>query len=201
MPEGRFFREADPELSQGDILDGIPSTQLKSPILAFREVTLKGGRKAYGAFPYPPVVGQTPDSSGKSAKGGVLDFTSGESVSTFCQIGRAIVLNYDCDIENDKKHALVSLVRPLGVGQEAAHCQVIRENRNYSYCYLPADQELGLPEAFVDFRRVTCLHPEILAAGTRIASLSQEALRVFQRQLMLYFTRREPNWSAIRGRE
>jgi hypothetical protein len=70
--------------------------------------------------------------------------------------------------------------------------QNIRESRNRSYFFLPADEELGLQDGYADFRQITCLDPEVVSSlGKRRASLSADGRRLLQTQLFRFFTRRE----------
>jgi hypothetical protein len=39
--------------------------------------------------------------------------SNGVSVAATCHVTRAMLLTFDCEIDNDKKHRLVALIRPL----------------------------------------------------------------------------------------
>ena len=71
-----------------------------------------------------------------------------------------MVLTYDCEIDKDKKHRHLALIRPLGP-LPAQDQQTIRERRNVSYCYLPAYPDI-FEESYVDFRRMTTVRPDFL---------------------------------------
>jgi hypothetical protein len=192
MAADPFYRPADPTVCQGDIFDGVPHLFLSPPLLALRKVTLAGGREAFGFYEYPPPAEDAPGGpKGKALPGGPFRFNSpkGEQAGASCQVTRAIVLNHDCDIENEPEHRLVALVRPLGpVPPE--HQEIIRRNQNFNYFHLPAGA--GLPEAYVDFRRLTSLAPAFLTNAQRLTSLTVEAVRALQAQLFRFLTRREP---------
>jgi hypothetical protein len=193
----------DAELSQGDIIDGVPHLRLASlhqdpdlrrtaPLEIIRRITVRGDRQQWAPFPYPPQEGKTPDAErpGKTIILAPFHVKEGEFLPVFSQFTRALVLNYDCDLEHDEGHCLVAFIRPMsGVHEEDR--QTIRENRNFSHFYLPAADELQLGEGYADLRRVTCLDPELLVLGTRKASLTEIGIKALHAQLFRFLTRRD----------
>src|SRR5215469_5688344 len=97
MDTQNFYRAPDPQLCQGDILRAIPSIHLKAPLEVLQKTNIKGGTMAYLLSSYD---------SGTFRK-------DGELVIANCQVTRAIILSHSCDIDNDPKHRLVALIRPL----------------------------------------------------------------------------------------
>ncbi|OYV94691.1 MAG: hypothetical protein B7Z73_02740, partial [Planctomycetia bacterium 21-64-5] len=150
-----------------------------------KAVSLRGNRRGFEAYTWAEAI------AGNVA-GVRFDFSRGEHVAAFCQSSRAVVLSYDCEIDQDSKHLLVALVRPLGVVQEPENRRVIRENRNFSFWYLPSDDRFQLVDSYVDLRRLTCLDQSFVNGSRKLASLASDAVRSLQRQIMLYLTRREP---------
>jgi hypothetical protein len=192
MTAGSFYRPVDPTVCQGDLFDRVPHLFLRPPLLALRRVTLAGGREAFGFYEYPPPTEQSPGAAqGKQLPGGPFRFNTpeGEDATAWCQVTRAVVLNHDCDIENEPDHRLVALVRPLAPVRDPAHQDIIRRNLNFNYFYLPAGE--GLAEGYVDFRRITSLSPAFLAAATRLVSLTPEAVQALQFQFFRFLTRRD----------
>jgi len=186
---GTFYRSVEPDISQGDVFDSIPQLFLRPPLFVLRKVTLAGGREAFGFYQYPPPTEESPGGAkGKQLPGGPFHFEKGEEASAFCQVTRAIVINHDCDIENEPDHRLIALVRPLSPVPEESK-EIIRKNQIFNYFYLPAED--GFPEAYVDFRRITSLSAAFLVAGSRLTSLTEEAVRQLQFQFFRFVTRRD----------
>lgn len=175
-----FYRDVDQQISQGDIFDGLPSVLLKAgeELSALRQITLPGNRVALQKFSpaVPPPTGQ-------------LDFRSGELVPAFCQVTRGILITRDCEIDKDKKHRLIAMVRPLDV-LPVDDQQKIRESRVYRFFYLPADGPRNLTESYVDLRRMTSVEPGVLESGQRLVSLD-EGKPALAAQLMRFLLDRE----------
>src|SRR3954465_16074635 len=122
-----FYRDVDLEYCQGDLIDDLPSIHLRAdtPLVALRRCDLKGNRRVWEP------VHENPTGTGPKP-----DFKKGENVLAFCQISSAILLTHCCEIDKDPKYRLVALVRPLA-GIAPDDRQIIRQNQNYSYFYLP----------------------------------------------------------------
>jgi hypothetical protein len=178
-------------LSQGDVWDNVPQLQrIRPPLQVLRRATLSKGREGYEAHPFPGGTGHPDTPAPQAASGPTFNFKAGEPIPVSCQVARALVLTYDCDLDNDPDHCLVALVRSFA-GLSEANRELIRGNRNFSYYHLPADEAAGLEEAYADFRRISTLHPEALTLATRRASLSEGAVESLRTQLIRFFTRRE----------
>ncbi len=192
MP-GRMYRLPDLELSQGDIIDDVPHLRLRPPLENIRKITVGGGRLQWAPFPYPPEEGKTPDAArpGKTINLPPFHVKEGEFVTAWSRFTRAMLLNYDCDLAHEENHCLIAMVRPI-TGIHEDDRPIIRENRNWSYFHMPADEELGIEEGYVDLRQVTCLDPELVTAlGKRRASLSPEGVGLLHAQVFRFLTRRE----------
>jgi len=92
---GAFYRSPDADLSQGDIVDGIPHVRLRREIEILRQISLRGDRLMWSPFPYPPQEGNTPDAvkPGKTINLPPFHFQDGEYITAFAQFIRALVLN------------------------------------------------------------------------------------------------------------
>jgi hypothetical protein len=187
-----YYQAYEDAFRQGDIVADLPHVFLKPPLYALRRVTLAKGREAMGFYPYPPEETGPGGLRGRELPGGAFHFAEGEEVAALCRLALGVVLNHDCEIENEHEHRLIALIRPLAAVEKDEHRRVIVENRNYSFYYLPADGSLGLPECYIDFRRITSLSPDFLTRGRRVASLTETARKALQDQLFRFWTHRDP---------
>jgi hypothetical protein len=175
MDQPDYYEAHEDAFRQGDLVADVPHVFLKPPLYALRRVTLAKGREAMGFYRYPPDDDGPGGPRGRELPGGPFHFLDGEEVPAACRLALGVVLNHDCEIENEQEHRLIALVRPLKIVENEEHRRVIAENRTYSFFYLPADVSLGLPDCYIDFRRISSLSPESLTAGRRVASLTETA--------------------------
>jgi hypothetical protein len=121
-------------------------------------------------------------------KGG-FKWDSREEVLADGQLGMCIVLTHDCEIENDdsKGHRLVGLMRPLANLSETDK-EIVATGQHFGRLYLPSWPEGGLPESYVDLRRVTTLRHSALVEQERVASLTDWAREVLQRAVIRFLT-------------
>lgn len=174
MSAGNFYTQRDARLFQGDIIRDAPHIHMKDPpLVALRPLNRE--RTRYDAYREAPPPGGFKQ--------------SGEQAAAFAQSALGMVISYGCAIENDPKHCMVALIRPLTPVPEQSKA-TIRENRNFAYFYLPA-LDNQLEESYVDFRRLTCVHPDFLYTDNRVASLSEDSVDQLMMRLFLFFTRRQ----------
>lgn len=192
MMADEFYRDADPEWCQGDIIRQVPHIHMKPPLTAMRKEQSKGGMR-YAPYEYDISDSQAELSERASPQGG-FKFDWGEQVLSFCQVAFGMILSHGCEIDKDFKHRTVALIRPLINVQEGQ--EIIRANNNLSYCYLPAYGKI-MGESYVDFRRITTLHPDFLQNSERIVSLTDNAVKSIQMQFFRYLTRRDVSPEAL----
>lgn len=177
MDAASFYRPVDPQLCQGDILERVPHLFLKEQPRPLRKTTLPGNRIVYEPEELADrALPTTPEE-------GVL-------VPAACHVTRAMLLTYDCEIDKDKKHRTVALVRPLPATMPAQERATIEQNRRFPFFYLPAAGD-QLPESYVDFRRLCTIAPPWVDSATRLASLTPVARRAMLLQLFRFLTRAE----------
>lgn len=174
-----YYVTPDPnDFRQGDIYRDVLHIMLSRPgfqILRTRQA--KGGRTE--------VFLHTEDSPPKDG----FKWDSKERVEAEGQLALGIVLTHDCEIENEdnKHHRLVALLRPLDRLDERDQ-QIIVQNRHYGRLYLPSWAEAGLPESYLDLRRVTTFRRDALPDGCRIASMTDFGRRLLQDGIIRYLT-------------
>src|SRR5271166_2028818 len=161
-PDSSYYRTPETDISQGDIFGEIPHLHARDKLQIIREAKTKGKHRIFGLYPFPSEPGEEPDAPGRSTTGGPIDLVRGENAAIFCQLSKGILLNHDCDIENERAHRLVAMIYPLARIQDPQHRQAIENNQNYTRLFLPfADHFLDEP-SYVDFRRISCIHPDFL---------------------------------------
>ena len=191
MRSEEFYRDVDPLWCQGDIIRQVPHLHLKPPLKALRKETTRSGERL---VPFEYQFGSKEGELAHAPPGG-FKFSDGEQVGAFCQIALGMVLSHDCEMDKDSKHRQVALIRPLGPLPPRDQ-QTIRENLNFSYCYLPAYSDI-IAESYVDFRRITTLHPDYLQNPDRVLSLTGEALNYVKIQFIRYVTRLDLSPEAL----
>ena len=100
-----------------------------------------------------------------------------------------MLLTDNCEIDKDRKHRAVALIRPLVANMAAEERATIQENRRFALFYLPLGGE-QLPESHVDFRRICMIAPRWDSA-TRLASLTSTACQAMLLQLFRFLARVE----------
>jgi hypothetical protein len=172
-------------LCQGDIIREIPHINLKPPLplTVIRKEHVKYGIK-FAPYGY-----------GSSAPEGGFHFDQGEQVLASCQLAFGMVLSHGCEIDKDSRYRMIALIRPLSVAPSDGQ-EIIRANNDLSSCYLPAYGEI-MGESYVDFRRITTLHPDFLRDAERIVSLTDDAMKYIQAQFFRYFTRLDVSSEAL----
>jgi len=114
---------------------------------------------------------------------------SKERVEAEGQLALGIVVTHDCEIENpdSRHHRLVGLVRPLD-RLDVRDQEIIVQNRHYGRLYLPAWAEVGLPESYLDLRRITTFRRDALPDDHRIASMTDFGRQALQDAVIRYLT-------------
>ncbi len=184
-----FYRVPDEEVSQGDVVMDVPHLYLKQPpITVLRSTTGSGRRPLFEPFPLQSSSASSGQASDVSPPGG-FKFARGEpeQVVATCFLAKGIILTHGCEIDKDPKHRIVALLRPLRtVPQE--HHDIVRSNQDFSSLYLPEYPGI-LEESYVDFRRISTVHSDLILPENRLASLTTVGLQALLTKLFLYITR------------
>lgn len=112
-----------------------------------------------------------------------------ESVQAEGQLGMGIVLTHDCEIENEdsRQHRLVGMLRPFDRLTDQDR-EVIISGKHYGRLYLPSWPDAGVPECYLDLRRVTTLREDALPNDQRIAAMTDFGREIIQRAVIRYLT-------------
>lgn len=114
----------------------------------------------------------------------------GHNLNVSLREGRAILLTHDCEFDKpNNPWVLVAEVRDLAEISAGSQGH-IRQYQTRNTFYLERIGET-MPEAYVDFRRLTRLPKRVLTSlteeGKRVASLNDEARVALQRQVAIFF--------------
>lgn len=175
MEANSFYRAIDVQLCQGDIFERVPQIILREQPCPLRKATLSKKRVGYemdelpeGALPTTPAEGTL--------------------VPATCQVTRAMLLTHGCEIDKDKKHRLIALIRPLPKAWGEENRKIVEEGRDYSFFYLPPGDG-QLVESYVDFRRICTIAPPWVDSMSRLASLTEEARDAMLLQFFRFLAR------------
>ncbi len=177
MDAASFYRAVDAQICQGDILERVPHLLLKDQPRPLRRTTVAKNRIVYEL---------------EELAEGMLPTTpeEGSLVPAHCQVTRAILLTHGCEIDKDKKHRTVALIRPLPESMPAQDRATIQQNKRFPFFYLPAGGD-QLPESYVDFRRLCTVLPQWTDSATRLASLTDTARQALLLQFFRFLARVE----------
>jgi len=177
-------------ISQGDLFLDMPSTRIDSrPVRAVRPLrTESGGIQSYTLY----AEGAPP------ARGTGFDWTvKGEQVIARGHLRYAIVVSHSCDIDWEPRHLTLAMVRPI-TDMDKDHRDPILSGEQE--CTLPLqDQEDPRVElSFIDFRRLTTIHPDVLKDSKRHASASDKLRALLSEQFWDYLFRGQETERAAR---
>jgi hypothetical protein len=178
-----LFETPRAELSQGDILEKLPSAHLVPPLQAL--FARANGAMAIESENHP-------------------DFNDklGQPVVASCKRAKALLLSYDCEIDKPAvKNWIVVPIVPLSLIPGASHRDA-RKNKIFSLLYLPSYRNI-LEESVLVLNHATTLDREFVRNTKRILSLSDVGRRALYAQYIRWLTRwqlsevRCPNCTAF----
>lgn len=179
-PATLYYTAAIPDdFRQGDIYSEVLHVMLSEPgFQVLRMFQGRGGRTTVSMH-----------NEGNAPHGGFKWDDSKELVQAEGQLAMAVVLTHDCEIENpdSRQHRLVGILRSLDRLSDSDR-EVILEGRHFGRLYLPSWPDVGLPESYLDLRRITTLRGDALPEAQRIASMTDFGREVLQRAIIRYLT-------------
>ena len=159
------------EIWQGDIFRRVPWSAIKA--LEFVHPT---------GNPLKPYVLIQPPESGQKGR---LVVSSGTEL--------AMLISHECVVDKGGLAPLsFARILPITTHQETQR-ELIRSGANLQTFHLEADAEVGLAECYADLRLISVIDPTLVGSFERIASLTEEGRDSLRHQLILYWTRREPD--------
>jgi hypothetical protein len=193
MTSEEFYRDLDACWCQGDIIREVPHIHIKPPLIAVRKETTKSGER-FAPFEYHLGLSGEEGPVNNPPRGS-FKIATGDEVLASCQLAFGMILTHGCEIDKDLRYCQVALIRPLSAVPLESQ-DVIRTNKNLSYCYLPPYKEI-MGESYVDFRRITTLHPAFLNDSERVVSLTDDAVKYVHTLLFRFWTRRDIDPDAL----
>src|SRR5258708_7599531 len=133
-----IYRALEDQVCQGDIFENAPSLILKDKPKKDVPIQLAGLKAG-------SLTDQLSGATPAAATGEIV-------MPVFTLIGHAILLTYDCDLDKDKKHRTIALIRPMG-SLNTQEQENVRSGGKYACFHLPALADV-IPEGYVDLRRI-----------------------------------------------
>lgn len=166
-------------LSQGDILVDVPVAATKVPLTFVSHAGFKDSRGKTIWTQYDALQPMKDEPSGHwLAKG---------------RITRALVLTHSCDLD-DLKDSERILVAPIAeikqVTSSEEDRQRIMQGARSNYVALPGVPGVG--NCYADLRSICPLDRFLFSAGSRMCSMTDDAVAILRAQLIVHFTRLEP---------
>lgn len=159
------------DLSQGDLLEGIPFVLAPMPVRYMKKQTVKTYGDGWFASLEP-----FKDSGGRTVLLAAGAVTTG------------IVLSHDC--ESDKrefsKTLILARVEPITTAPPE-HRQGIIDQQSTPRMFLPGVPGLG--DCYANFRTVATVDREVIKGAKRIASMADEARTLLAARLVEFFVR------------
>jgi len=175
------------EVQQGDIYADIPSVVVATrPLQVARNFVPKNGRVITSVHDeaHPPADGFRwgEDQNGE------------EAFLVHAQVGLAMVLSNDCEIENDPNVRILAAVRSAAVLNSPWHEGLFSgQEDQIQYGIFPLEAQATEPtfeRSFVDFRHITTVRAGFLDNSNRIASVSEELRELVAQAFQAYLFRR-----------
>jgi hypothetical protein len=164
-----LYEDPRADISQGDILEKLPSAHLVRPLQAL--FARPDGSMAVESEDHP-------------------DFNDkkGQPVVASCKRARALLLSYDCEIDKPAvKHWIIAPIVPLSLIPGPSHSDA-KKNKIFSLLYLPSYRDI-LEESVLVLNHITTLDREFVQRTRRILSLSDIGRRALYAQYVRWLTR------------
>ena len=158
------------DLSQGDVLSAASIGVITSPIRFLRHETLSKGRGGWSESDQPvPRDNKVP-------------------MLAMGQVGAVVVLSHDCEIDKQQSRVIVAPILPIS-SLDAKTQQATLAGKIFALGPLP--DVPGLGTHYFDFRSTTAVARAGVNSLTRVASLTDEGVKLLQARIFGFFTRRE----------
>ncbi len=210
-----FYAHPTSDISPGDIYPDVPIAVIVPPLRVLRPSKLNVPRK-FG----PQVLRRVfslPEDAGKLENSNIQG-KGGEETVAVSRAGLAMLLSWGSQIEADERdmekrggkaqnrgwlaapiHRMEEIpeqgvIQDPSTGEQVMMREVIRKNETANYFYLPPfPDRSGEGEHFLDFGRMSLIGIRFFtdSKAARVATLTEESLKLLYSQLMWFFTRAE----------
>ena len=104
-----------------------------------------------------------------------FDWKEGEDVVVRAMRGFAVLLTQDCELDKPKPLLTFAHVRLVDGSQHEEDIDIMRNRAKYRSFYLEEQrEEPRFPKAYVDFGRLTTIHPAAFRPADRILSMTED---------------------------
>lgn len=164
--------ELNPQgLSQGDVIRLLISGSAVMPLRPLRSRPLPKGKSGWEEL--------TAWSPGNNEVGHYV--AAGKMLP-------CLVISHSCDMEKPKDTArvLIAPMRPLSVFNPEERELVLQRSRAN---LVPLSEIPGWEDSCADLRCISYVDRQMVSVSERVVSMTQEATKIFQAQLVFFFTR------------
>ena len=165
--EAKLDGSASYQARQGDIYTNALSTWIESrPVRVARDFQPSGvgARLRYTAVSEDQIPTQP------------FDWTrNGEQIVVRAMKSFGVLMTQDCELEKPKPMLTFAFVRLFDESHHAADIEAVRNRGKYRSFYL--EEQLGdlpFPRAYIDFGRLTSVHPSAVAVADRHLSMADD---------------------------
>jgi hypothetical protein len=117
------------------------------------------------------------------------EWREGEDVIVRAVKGYAVLLTQDCELDKPRPMLTFALIRVIDGSQHAEDIEIMRNRGKYRSFYLEEQtEEPRLPKAYVDFGRLTTVHPTACRLDDRILSMSDDVRDALREDFIEFMT-------------
>jgi hypothetical protein len=109
-----------------------------------------------------------------------------QRISMNAHIGLGVLLTQDCELEKHRPMLTFAQVRFIDKSMAGVAIETIRTRNNWRRFYLEEQAEPHFPRAYIDFARLTTIHPGALNVGDRLLSLNDIVRDCMRRDFTLF---------------
>lgn len=118
-----------------------------------------------------------------------FDWNDGEDVVVRSAKAFGVLLTQDCELDKPRAMLSFALIRLIDKSQHVDDIEVMRNRRKYRSFYLEEQtEEPAFPKAYVDFGRLTTIHPDAVRQADRVLSMSDDVRDALREDFIEFMT-------------